>query len=267
MSLAIQKLALDPMTRRLVIVSKPGDPEVVRRVLEEAAATRLEVVACFLGGAEAAPKVPGVGIVDSLEGAALAVMGREEAEHGGREEAVSSGRAFPPSRRYLRGLYSGGTLCYEALLLAEGRLAVESNIAPRKDLCIPHPARGRAHCCVDLGDDEFTVGRPHPMIDSTLRKERIVEDVRDPSVRVILLDVVLGYGASANPAGDIVDALAEGRAGLADDGPMVIAHVCGTEGDPQVLGLQEAKLREAGVRVFPSNAAAVRAALTALEAA
>jgi FdrA protein len=119
---------------------------------------------------------------------------------------------------------------------------------------------------VDLGDDEFTIGRPHPMIDSTLRNERIVEELRDPSVKVLLLDVVLGYGAGADPAGDVVAALAEGRARLEDGGPIVLAHVCGTARDPQGLDLQEAKLRDAGVFLFESNAAAVRAAVAAVEA-
>lgn len=267
MSLAIQKLAGDPATRRLVLVSKPGDPAVVRRVLQEAKATGLEVVACFLGAADEVEPVAGVRIVRTLEEAALAVVGRGHAGAGARDAVVERASGLPRTRRFLRGLYSGGTLCYEALLLADGKVEVQSNIAPRKALALSYPARGRAHACVDLGDDEFTNGRPHPMIDSTLRRERIVEELRDPTVRVLLLDVVLGYGANADPAGDVVAALAEGHAGLEDPGPVVIAHVCGTERDPQRLDVQEAKLRGADVFVLESNAAAVRAALAAVETA
>jgi len=105
------------------------------------------------------------------------------------------------------------------------------------------------------------------MIDSTLRQERIVETLRDPTVKVLLLDVVLGYGAHRDPAGSLVEALEEGRRDLADRGPVVIAHVCGTDSDPQGLEAQEAQLRNAGVLVFQSNAAAARAAFAAVEAA
>jgi FdrA protein len=264
MRVAIRKLVADPATRRLVVVSKPGDPAVTREVLAQAAATGLDVIACILGSHAGLGGLPGVTVVGTLEKAALLAVGRDAAPPEGIDEVLARARALPKARRHLRGLYSGGTLCYETLLLAEGELDVHSNIAPRPELRLPYPARGAAHSCIDLGDDDFTQGRPHPMIDSTLRGDRIVEAVRDPSTKVLLLDVVLGYGANANPAGDVVAALARGREGAGDVGPIVIAHVCGTDADPQRLAAQEDLLRAAGVSLFPTNAEAARAALAAV---
>ena len=267
MRFALHMLASDPGTRRLLLVAKPGDPEVTRSVLLEAGALGRPVVACMLGGAKAAQGIPGILAVNTLEEAALAVTGSPSAvvdDFSGLQEASSR---LSSSRRFLRALYSGGTLAYETLLIAEGRLDLPSNIAWRPELKLEYPARTGGHCCVDLGEDEFTQGRPHPMIDFTLRAERIVEALRDRAVRVLLLDVVLGYGAHRDPAGEIVKALSQGRAGQADsDLPLVLAHVCGTETDPQPLAAQEDTLRRAGVYLFPSNAQAARAALALVAA-
>jgi len=261
MRLALRKLLADPSTRRLVIIAKPGDPAVTRAVLEEAGRSGLPVVACMLGGAAALAGIEGVTAVDTLEEAARKVTGQASAEPPDLSSLRLLAAGLPASRRWLRALYSGGTLAYEALLLAEGQIEIDSNIAWRPERKLAYPARSRGHCCVDLGEDEFTQGRPHPMIDCTLRSERIAEAVRDPTVRVVLVDVVLGYGAHPDPAGEVVRALASSRQGLPDVGPVVIAHVCGTENDPQRLSAQEAVLVEAGVRVFPTNAQAARAAV------
>ncbi len=262
MRLALRLLADDPETRTIVLVAKPGDPEVTRAVLREAAALGRPVVACMLGGAAAASGIPGVTAVDTLEEAALAATGRDTAVQDDLAALRLEAARLPASRRWLRALYSGGTLAYEALLIAEGRLPLPSNIARDPALRLAYPARAEGHCCVDLGEDEFTQGRPHPMIDCTLRGERMVEALRDPSVRVLLLDVVLGRGAHPDPAGEVVKALAQGRAGQAPGaGPLVLAHVCGTEADPQPLSAQEDALRRAGVHLFPSNAQAARAAI------
>jgi len=172
--------------------------------------------------------------------------------------------ALAPGRRYLRGLYSGGTLCHEALIILGEKLKVHSNIARDPALRLEYPAKGAAHCLVDLGEDAFTDGRAHPMIDSSLRCERLAEELANPQVAVVLLDVVLGHGASPDPAGDLARVIAQ--AGRGQDGPLVITHVCGTDGDPQGLASQEAKLAECGVLLFPTNAQAARAAFYALTA-
>ena len=121
---------------------------------------------------------------------------------------------------------------------------------------------GGDYTLVDLGDDEFTVGRPHPMIDARLRTERILAVGADGAAAVLLLDVVLGYGSHPDPAGALLQAIDGARECAAEDGRYlaVVASVCGTRGDPQNLAEQEAKLSAAGVVLAPSNAQAARVA-------
>jgi FdrA protein len=137
-------------------------------------------------------------------------------------DAPSPGRA----KGRVKGLYCGGTLAAEAELLL-----------------------GEAGECVDLGDDEYTRGRPHPMIEPELRNDHIRAALADPAIGVLLFDVVLGFGAHADPAGVLVDALKASR-------KIAIASVTGTEGDPQGFSRQVATLRAAGVHVASSNARA-----------
>jgi hypothetical protein len=122
--------------------------------------------------------------------------------------------------------------------------------------------RSRQHTVIDLGDDAFTRGRPHPMIDQTLRRERILQEAADPEVAVILFDVVLGYGAHPDPAGELAGTFEEASAlaGAAGQSLAFVGSVCGTAGDPQDLPRQEASLRDAGVLLAESNAQAVRLA-------
>jgi FdrA protein len=119
--------------------------------------------------------------------------------------------------------------------------------------------RSEQHTVIDLGDDAFTRGRPHPMIDQTLRRERILQEAADPEVAVILFDVVLGYGAHPDPAGELAITFeaARSRAAAAGRGLALVGSVCGTAGDPQDLHREEAALRAAGVLLAESNAQAV----------
>ena len=258
---AIRTLAQDPATRKLVVLSKPGAPEVMEKVMAEARASGLEVVACLLGGDGAAAGEDGITRVATLEEAAFAAMGREVPESQFPEALRARAAALSPDRRYLRGLYSGGTLCYETLFLLKDAMDIQSNVAVRPALKLAYPVKGTAHCCVDLGEDEFTQGRPHPIIDLGLRLERLAEEMADPTVKAVLLDVVIGYGAHRNPAAELAEALVAARRGQADGGPVALVHVCGTQADPQQLQTQEALLAEAGAFLFPTNAQAARAAL------
>ncbi|MCA1647421.1 MAG: hypothetical protein LC797_18830 [Chloroflexi bacterium] len=148
----------------------------------------------------------------------------------------------------VRGLFCGGTLCQEAAA------AMGSS--------------GR-HQFIDFGDDEYTRGRAHPMIDPTLRNRAIVEAGADPRVAVLLLDVILGLGSHADPAGASVPAIREALARAAADRRelAVLAHVVGTDLDPQGLARQEATLRSAGVHLLASNYHAGVAASLLLEGA
>jgi len=159
----------------------------------------------------------------------------------------------------VRGLYSGGTLCSEAAaILAERLPRVESNAAAGRAVKLAPGEEPTTHACLDLGEEEYTRGRPHPMIDPLARAELFRRVAADPAVSVILLDVVLGYASHDDPAGALVPAIRDALA--ARERLAVVAHVCGTDADPQVASQQEAKLREAGVRLAATNAQAARLA-------
>ena len=154
-------------------------------------------------------------------------------------------------------------MCYETqkiLTLSLGK--IYSNAPLSKDCLLGDSYKSRGHCCIDLGEEEFTLGRPHPMIDSTLRSERIIEEAKDPRTAVILLDIVLGYGSNADPAGELLPAIWQARktAKSKHRSLAFIAHVCGTDDDPQNLDLQKEKLKRNGIKIAETNAQGARAA-------
>jgi len=166
-------------------------------------------------------------------------------------------------QKYIRGLFSGGTFCYETVLLLSGVLGkVYSNTPIKKDEKIPDVWKSLEHTVIDLGDDLFTQGRPHPMIDFRLRNERIVQEAKDPETAVILLDIVLGHGSNMDPAGELIPAIRQAQkiAGKAKRSVVFVGSVCGTELDPQSLSRQESLLRDTGVILTDSNAQAARLA-------
>ncbi|MGN6577131.1 MAG: FdrA family protein [Nocardioides sp.] len=246
---ALDLLDADPTTELIVVVSKPPAEAVAAKVREHAATLATPVHFGLLGA----------GQPDLTETAHSVV------------EAVGSTWAAPeswpgavPTARpggHLRGLFSGGTLCDEAMLIAAGALGpIASNIPldPADRLGPDLTARG--HTMIDFGDDELTRGRPHPMIDGTLRIERLLAEVDDPDAGVLLLDVVLGLGADPDPAASLVDPV---RRAVAAGLPVVVA-VIGTRDDPQDTRAQCAALTAAGAAVHLSNAAATRAAIDLL---
>jgi FdrA protein len=148
-------------------------------------------------------------------------------------------------------------MCAEAqVVFREAGAAVASNVPVPGALATGGGSGG--HVMIDLGDDEFTRGRPHPMIEPAVRDAPLAAALAGADVGVVLLDVVLGFGGHMDPAGHVADAV---RASRRDGGPVVIASVTGTEGDPQVRSRQVARLEAGGIIVAPSNAAAARWAL------
>ncbi len=278
---ALELLAADDATERLVVISKPPDPGVARRVADAAAATGKPAVLAFPGLSDPPPLPPGVRFAGSLEAAAAWAVGSPAAEgapephlpapsppEGDGSPAaetvvpvVHSPPAVTPG--VIRGLFSGGTLCYEAMAVVAGVVGrVASNIPLRPEWRLADLHRSEGHTFVDFGDDAMTEGRAHPMIDPGLRNERFRREAADPATGVVLLDVVLGYGAHPDPAGELgplIDrALAERPVGLS-----VVVSLCGAAGDPQGLDGQAAALREAGALVTRSSAQAARLALAA----
>ena len=257
--LAVRTLAADPATGAILLVSKPPDPAVTRAVVAEAGDTPL--VAALIGMDEPLGGAGGVVQATTLEAgvlATLAVLGHPAPDPaaGLRDQVESAIPAIGPRRTLVRGLYSGGTLCYESLVVLTRVLGeVWSNTPLDKRFAVPAPAS--SHVCLDLGEEEYTQGRPHPMIDPEARLEHLREQGADPEVAAIVLDVVLGYGSHPDPAGELAGECARI---VADGGPRVVVYVLGTEGDPQGLESQRQAFRDAGCVV---TGTAARAALAA----
>ena len=155
----------------------------------------------------------------------------------------------------MRGFFTGGTLCYEAqVILCQALGPVYSNIPLRSGLGLPAP--DGAHVCLDLGEEEYTKGRPHPMIDPAARREILREQAFGADVAAVLLDVVLGYGSHPDPAGEIAGTCAD----IVAAGAAVVCYVLGARADQQGLDRQRAKLTEAGAIVTESAAQAARTA-------
>lgn len=260
----VQALAADPATSLLVLISKPPAKEVADRILAAARETGKPVVVNFLGADPQAIAGGNIRAVKTLEDAALAAVALADGKEPTPRQSGAGDSAVPKpakGQRYIRGLYSGGTFCFEAAMLtAEALKPVFSNTPVGAAAALDNVWRSQAHTLLDLGDDVFTRGRPHPMIDHRLRNERIAAEAADPETAVILLDVVLGTGSHADPAGELAPVIARLRAD-AGPHPTFVGFVCGTDRDPQNLSAQEAKLRDAGMLLASSNAEAVRLAI------
>ncbi|TFG58970.1 MAG: hypothetical protein E4H36_14645, partial [Spirochaetales bacterium] len=162
-------------------------------------------------------------------------------------------------QKYVRGIFAGGTFCYQSQqIFQDSGLQTCSNTPINKQMKLPDPDTSMEHTMVDMGDDRYTVTKPHPMIDGTYRKIRILRECRDPETAVLLLDIILGYNASPDPVGDIIEAIVEAKRLARDRGAhlCVAASVCGTDDDFQDKALQTGTLEKAGVIVFGSNAKA-----------
>ena len=260
-------LQRDPGTQVIVLLSKPPAPWVADEVLDVARLAGKPVVVNFIGLSPPAHRVDSLHFAMTLdETAEIAVQLAGRAATGDRqktnrpdEDGEQAG--FATGQRYLRGLFSGGTLAYEAQFILQNYLpAVYSNAPLNKEHRLANSLVSQAHTIIDLGEDEFTVGRLHPMMDNDLRIRRLQQEAGDPEVAVILLDVVLGYGAHADPAGELAPALQRARAEAEGAGRRleVVAVVVGTDEDPQGFDGQIEQLKAAGARVETSNEAAAR---------
>lgn len=276
MKMGIEALADDSETEVITLVSKPPSPKVMQDVLDLASEVDKPIVVNFLGGdpsvIEEAGLIPAVTLEDAAA-KSIAVLEGEEAESVTFSEDLDEVKKtaeeeyskLESDQKYIRALYSGGTYCSEAMLISQDLVGdINSNIPLSPDLKLEDSDESVEHSFVDMGEDEYTaeLGKPHPMIYHGLRKDRILKEASDPETGVILLDVVLGYGADDDPAGGLAPAIEEAKE-KAEDAERylpVVASVCGTNQDPQNLEEQEKKLREVGVIVMPSNAQAAKMA-------
>jgi len=256
---SLNLLRRDPDTKVIVLVSKPPSPKVADELIQAARLVGKPVVVDFIGYATVMRKIDNVTFVTTFDEAAeLAVQLSKTVKQ--KNEDLDPAK-FSSGQRYLRGLFSGGTLAYEAQLILRDYLpAVYSNAPLKKELRLADSLTSQEHTLIDLGEDEFTVGRLHPMMDNDLRIRRLDKEAGDPQVAVILLDVVLGYGAHPNPASELAPAIAKARK-IAEDGGRyleVVAVVSGTDEDPQNMATQIQALKEAGAVVATSNDVAAR---------
>jgi FdrA protein len=254
---AIASLRADPGTDVIFLVSKPPAERVARAVL--ATADGFPLVAALVGGAPDA-QVDGRQPTRTLEGGALAVLDvlgvdRPDVVGDLEQRVTRAGESLDAGRTLIRGLFSGGTLCYESLVILGDTVGpVYSNVPLEPSLRVPAPPG--SHICLDLGEEEYTVGRPHPMIDPAARLEMLDEQASDPAVAVVLLDVVLGYGSHEDPASELAPACAR----AVQQGVVVVAYVLGTQSDPQDYARQREILRRAGCIVTETAARASLAA-------
>jgi len=246
---AIDLLDNDATTQHVILISKPPAPDVAKHVLARAGKSAKPFTVCLIGGKPETELPANVRFAGTLAEAAEAVLGRNIGGYQG---------VLPKSTnaRRIRGLFCGGTLCSEAqLILQRSGLHVVSNAPIRGTGGLD--TKGEAHILIDLGDDKFTRGRPHPMIEPATRDAPLAEALVDETVGVVMLDVILGWGIHPDPAGHLVRAL-KTRSGAR---PAIVASVIGTEADPQVRSSQVRKLTDAGIIVAPSNANATEIAL------
>ncbi|WP_321799909.1 acyl-CoA synthetase FdrA [Caballeronia sp. J97] len=268
MQFGLDALAEDQDTRVIVLISKPPARAVAERILERAQKAGKPVVVNFLGAAEDDVRVPGITPAFTLADAAQfavallngAPLPASIARVDPRDEAAlaKASETLGARRKFIRGVFAGGTFCYESQLLCKAQgFAASSNTPVKGNAKLADIWTSTGHTIVDMGDDDFTRGRPHPMIDPTLRDERVQAEMLDPETAVVLFDLVLGYGAADEPAHGLISMLAQVRAQAPGrDLPLLIAHVCGTQADPQVRSRQIDALSEAGVMVAGCNAEA-----------
>ena len=275
---ALKALQQDEATRVIVLISKPPADEVVRVILDQVAASVKPTVICFLGGdasQSALAKILNVIPARTLYECALLAAQAVHPESGDikafleaenislKKQANELGKKLNANQRYLRGLFSGGTLCYEAQVIWKDLLTspVYSNAPLPGSPTLADSTKSHDHTAVDLGEEEFTVGRPHPMIDNDLRIRRLLQEARDPQVAVIMLDVVIGYGAHPDPAAELGKAVEDAQSLARREGRelLVVASVTGTEADPQSLSRTTSTLERATITRKPPACTAMSA--------
>ncbi|MEW6084576.1 MAG: acyl-CoA synthetase FdrA [Chloroflexota bacterium] len=247
---ALDVLARDPETTVIALISKPPSPDVATQLISAAQETGKPVVIYFIGYPAPARKIGNLHFAVSLSEAAELTVKL------GEQRLATSDSQSPISSRYLRGLFSGGTLAFETLVGLQATLSPLYSNGPITDnQSLKDPLHSEKHTIIDLGDEFFMVGRLHPMIDNDLRIRRMKQEAADPEVGMLLFDVVLGEGSHLDPAGELVPTIKEIQS--TRKGIEFVAMLIGTSDDPQNLQSQVSALEEAGVKVFRTATEAV----------
>lgn len=241
-------LLKDPLTEKIVIVSKPPEPKVLDKIKSKLVGATKPIIACFLGASKEIFASTNIHFASTLSEAAYLAVGRQMPPLETSQITQVDGN--------LRAIYCGGTLAYEALLMLEkAGVNIHSNLAKTPEYLMNAKTKSQGHVVLDMGEDEFTVGKPHPMIDPSSRSERIRMEAHDPSVRIILADVELGYGSNDLATSE----LAKDFAYVKSVNPEIVCLgvLCGSELDYQGYSTQRQLLVDVGVIVANSNAHAI----------
>lgn len=261
----IDALIEDDEIKVIVVIGKPPASSVEKKVLERLQHANKPSVIGFIGSGLSGDRPPIYVCRELEETAAVAaalVLGQEveavREKLTERYELLKRKALKSRHRGFLRGLYSGGTLCYEAQLIAADLIGpVYSNAPLKSGMRLPDSLKSIGHSMVDYGEDEFTQGRLHPMMDSSFRANRLIMEAEDPEVKAVLFDCVIGYGCHPDPAKQMAEAVKRARIKTGDR-VTFISYVCGVDSDPQNAARQREILERARVIVLDSNAEAAR---------
>ncbi len=271
----LNALDRDQNIELILVISKPPDEKTLQRVLNEVQRCQKPVIINFLGKTAGYCDFAGkILTVNTLEEAAYSAshfvrsneLKRISVTFDNKEQIKKilhgTQSILAPEQRYIRGLFAGGTFTFEAAMIISEVLPSTDNLWTNVKLehtnLIDNPYKSKEHTLIDMGADEFTVGKPHPMIDQTERTKRFLEEINDPKTAVILMDFILGWGSHEDPVSDMQEAFIKWNA-LNRKIP-IVSHVCGTELDPQDYNKSMSGLTSNGVYVMSTNAQAARLA-------
>lgn len=260
--MALRALENDHQTKVIAVIAKPPEARTLARIADAVKGFKKPLIGCFLGAIpserERFAPFAWARTIDAAVQMALEAAGIER-EAGGESISEIHSPGWSDQQKYLRGIFAGGTFCFQAQqVLADSGIFVHSNGPLDKAYLIADPDQSIENTLVDMGDEYYTLAKPHPMIDGTERGRRIMVEAQDPKLAILLLDFILGYNAAADPVGELLPSIRSARKSAEQRGGelIVVASITGTDGDVQEKGLQRRILEEEGVVVFESNAAA-----------
>jgi FdrA protein len=266
---ALDGLEADPQTEIIVLLSKPAGDKTLSRLIERFKTCKKPVIGCFLGARLGFETYSGVfQYAKTIDDAVRLAINAIGAGQPGDESPFTSAElqrmaqeksSWNSEQCFVRGVLAGGTFCYQSQqIFRDAGIDVYSNTPWELKYKLENSDCSFQHTIVDMGADEYTVGKPHPMIDGTLRKQRILNESSDLEMAILFLDFILGYNASMDPVGELLDSIIAAKRAVSERGGhlTIVASVCGTEGDPQDMKLQIKLLEDSGAIVFNSNARA-----------
>lgn len=260
----LEMLENDVNTNIIGIIAKASSRSSTLKLIERVKDFKKPVIACILGEDPKLFEGTNIEFIDNLQDTGIRVSSLSKKESLKLEKVEGIRKENNRKGKYLRALYSGGTLAYEAVLKMKDSLKdVYSNLEGEGVKILQNYEESQMHTILDMGDDYFTNGTPHPMIDPTLRSMRLKKEILDPETGVISLDCILGYGSHQDPAQEIISVIEEMRSKV--EIPTVVVSLCGTKRDYQGYEKSVKTLEEAGIIVARTNVQAVEICLELLE--